>query len=174
MKNAFEDKFKAPKNECSLSHQLSQMIKEMHKPMREFDAKFNRLIQRIPATSRPNAENQKTFFVNGVPLDVSFHIIKDVVAAQRLAIQLEDAFINDGKWRREVQTTGTASSSAPTNPIMQKLMNDVAMMKRQKNKTHAPYLSPYQDIHTQQQPQNFGKTPTLTTPQTRLQCVLFT
>ena len=79
MKNAFEDRFKAPENECSLLLQLSQMKKEMHEPMREFIAKFNRLIERIPATSRPNEENQKIFFVNDVPLDVSFHLIKDVV-----------------------------------------------------------------------------------------------
>ena len=57
MKNAFEDRFKAPENKCSLLSQLSQMKKEMHEPMREFVAKFNRLIQRIPATSRPNVEN---------------------------------------------------------------------------------------------------------------------
>jgi hypothetical protein len=57
MKNAFKNRFKAPKNESSLLLQLSQMKKEMHEPMREFVAKFDRLVQRIPATSRPNAEN---------------------------------------------------------------------------------------------------------------------
>lgn len=104
MKNAFEGRFKAPENECSLFSQLSQMKKEMHEPMREFVAKFNRLIQRIPATSRPSAKNQKSFFINVVPLDISFHLIKDAYAnlatAQRLAIQLEDTFVNAGKWKR--------------------------------------------------------------------------
>ena len=111
------------------------MKKEMHEPMREFFAKFNRLIQRIPATSRPNEENQKILFFNVVPLDVSFHLIEDVVIdlapTQRLAIQLEDALITTRKWRREVQTSGTASSSAPIDPVMKNLMNNVAMMKRQ-------------------------------------------
>ena len=90
MKNEFDDRFKSPKNECSLLLQLSQMKKEMQKPMREFVAKFNMLIQRIPTTFRPNAENQKIFFVNVVPPDVSFHLIKEVVidftTTQRLAI----------------------------------------------------------------------------------------
>lgn len=85
--------------------------------MREFIAKFNRLIERIPATFRPNGKNQKIFFVNVVPPDVSFHLIKDVVAnlvaTQRLAIQLEDAFITAGKWKRDVQTSGPASTSTP-------------------------------------------------------------
>ena len=80
MKVAFETRFKAPENECSLLLQLSYMKKEMHEPMREFVAKFNRQIQRIPTTSRPNEENQKIFFVNVVPLDISFHLIIDVVA----------------------------------------------------------------------------------------------
>ena len=98
------------------------MKKEIHELVREFVAKFNRLIQRIPAASRPNEENQKIFFVNVVPPDVSFHLIKDAVVnlttTQRLAIQLEDALITIGKWRREVQTFGITSSSTPTNPIM--------------------------------------------------------
>ena len=66
------------------------MKKEMHEPMREFVAKFNRLIQRTPTASRPNVENQKSFFINVVHLDVSFHLIKDACAdlatAYRLAI----------------------------------------------------------------------------------------
>ena len=114
--------FKSPKNDCSLLLQLSQIKKEMHEPMREFVAKFNRLIQRILTASRPNEENQKIFFVNAIPLDVSFHLIKDavvdLVAAQRLAIQLEDALITTSKWRREVSTSGTASFSAPIDFVI--------------------------------------------------------
>ena len=82
--------------------------------MREFVAKFNRLIQIIPIASRPDAENHKLFFINVVHPDISFHLIKDacsyLVTTQRLAIQLEDAFINDGKWKQEVQTLVTPSS----------------------------------------------------------------
>ena len=89
MKTAFKNRFKTPNNECSLLLQLNQLNKEMHEPMREFVAKFNRLIQRILDASRPNGENQNIFFVNLVPPDVSFHLIKDTVTnlatAQRLA-----------------------------------------------------------------------------------------
>ena len=41
MKNAFENRFKTPKNECSQFSQFNQMKKDMHEPMREFAAKFN-------------------------------------------------------------------------------------------------------------------------------------
>lgn len=173
MKSAFENRFKTPENECSLFSQLSQMKKDMHEPMREFVAKFNRLVQRIPMASRPSEENQKSFFINAVPADISFHLIKDVCAdlgvAQRLAIQLEDAFINAGKWKREVHTPRTVSFATPTDPVLQKLMNDIAMLKRQQNKTHNQYPSPYQDIQRWQKSQNFGRTPLLTAPQPRLQ-----
>lgn len=151
MKNAFERRFKTPENECSLFSKLSQMKNDMHEPMREFVAKFNRLVQRIPTASRPSVENQKSFFINVFLADISFHLIKDVCAglggAQRLAIQLEDAFINAGKWKREVHAPGTVSSSTPTDPVLQKLMNDIEMMKRQQKKTHNQYPAPYQDIH---------------------------
>lgn len=143
MKNAFESRFKTLENECSLFSQLSQMKKDMHEPMREFVSKFNILVQRIPIASRPSAENQKSFFINVVPSYISFHLIKDACAnlatAHRLAIQLEDAFINAGKWKRDVHTPRTASSSTPTDPVLQKLMNDIAMVRRQQNKIHSPY-----------------------------------
>lgn len=80
MKDAFETRFKTLENECSLFSQLSQMKKDMHEPMREFVEKFNRLVQRIPTVSRPSAENQKSFFINVVPADISFHLIKDACA----------------------------------------------------------------------------------------------
>ena len=90
MKNSFEDRLKAPKNESSLFFHVSQMKKEMHEPMREFVAKFKRFIQRIPTVSRPNVENQKSFFPNVVHPNISFHLIKDACAdlatTQRLAI----------------------------------------------------------------------------------------
>ena len=76
MKNVFEDRFKTPKNKSSLFFQLSQMKKEMHEPMREFVAKFNRLIQRIPTKSTPNAKNQKAFFISVIHPEISFHLIK--------------------------------------------------------------------------------------------------
>ena len=134
MKITFETRFKTLDNECSLLLQLSQLKKEMHEPMREFVEKFNRLIERILAASRPNGENQKIFFINAIPPNVYFHLIKDTVTnlatAQRLATQLEDAFITAGKWKIDVQTFDPTSSSTLTDPFTQRSMNDIAMLKR--------------------------------------------
>ena len=96
--------------------------------------------------------------------NISFHLIKDACttlgATQALAIQMEDVFINARKWKWEVQTLGMPSSSNPTDLVLQKLMNDVAMMKRQQNKTHGSFQTPYQDTHRQSPPQNPSKNPT--------------
>ena len=130
----------------------------MHEPMREFVEKFNRLIQRIHVASRPYGDNKNIFFVNVVPLDVSFHLIKEVVAnfaaTQRLAIQLEDALITTGKWRSQVQSSRSASTSTPIDRFMQRLMNVMSMLKRKQNRSNGPY----QDINKCQQPQGHGKT----------------
>lgn len=48
--------------------------------MRDFVAKFNKIIHKIPATKRPNAANCKGFFVNEMPPDINFHLRRDIVA----------------------------------------------------------------------------------------------
>ncbi len=48
-------------------------------------------------------------------------------------------------------------------------MNDIAMMKRQQNKTHGPFANPYQDTQRRSLPQNSGKNPTASSSPTRLQ-----
>ena len=57
IKTTFETSFKTPDNKCTLLLQLSQTKKEIHEPMREFVAKFNRLLKKISVASKPNDEN---------------------------------------------------------------------------------------------------------------------
>ena len=56
MLRAFETHFKNPSDGNSLLIQLAQLKKEMHEPMREFMAKYNKLLERIPTASRPSAK----------------------------------------------------------------------------------------------------------------------
>ena len=102
MRNAFEARFKSADDEHTLLLQLTQLKKEIHEPMRDFVAKFNKLIHKIPVAKRPNDENRKGFFVNAMPPDISFHLrrdrVADVDAAQRLAVELEDNILAVGKW----------------------------------------------------------------------------
>ena len=115
--------------------------------MRYFVAKFNKIIHKIPAAKRPNVENRKSFFVNAMPPDINFHLrrnrVADVEAAQRLAIELEDDLLATGKWKKEMQNSKSQpSSSEKSDPLVQKLINDVMTLKKQlpKMNTH------YQDI----------------------------
>ena len=106
MVQAFEARFKTPSDENSLLIQLTQLKKEMHERMREFVANFNKILERIPVNSRPNARNQKSFFLGAMPLDISFqmrrNVLADLATAQTMAIELEDDLIIVGKWRKDV------------------------------------------------------------------------
>ena len=80
MKIAFEARFKNPNNECTLLLQLIHLKRKVHDLMWDCAAKFNRLLQRISIASRPSDEIKKIFFLNVVLLDLSFQMLKDVVA----------------------------------------------------------------------------------------------
>lgn len=110
------------------------MKKEIQVPMREFMARFNKGIHKIPVASRPNDENKKRFFLNALPLDVVFPLKRARPAtldvSQTLAIELEDDLITSGKWRKDVQTPSSQpSTSSSLDLVIQRLMNDLITIK---------------------------------------------
>lgn len=70
----FEERFKTIDDGHLLLAQLTQMKKEVHEPMREFVARFNKIVNKLAADKRPTEENQKCFFINAQPPDISFQI----------------------------------------------------------------------------------------------------
>lgn len=132
---AFERRFKTAEDEHFLLSQLTQMKKEIHGPMREFISHFNQMVNRIPVNKRPTGENQMTFFINAQPSDVSFQLRRarppDLAAAQTLAIEVEDDFLSSGKWSHDLQKgKGQKTHVTTTNPLYQKLANDVLQLKK--------------------------------------------
>lgn len=89
------------------------------------------------------------FFINSMPSEISFLIhrqrVADLNAAKTLVVELEDDLIAVGKWKREVQTPN-AQPSTSSDPVIQRLMNDVIALKRQAPKVSTSYSQPYQDI----------------------------
>lgn len=88
--------------------------------MREFMAQFNKIVNKISATKRPTMENQKYFFVNSMPSNVSFHLrrekVVDLDATKTLEIELEDDFTTVEKWR-ELQKNN-AQTLTFTDPMI--------------------------------------------------------
>ncbi|KAH9310451.1 hypothetical protein KI387_025486, partial [Taxus chinensis] len=85
---------------------LTHMKKESHETMREFVAKFNKLIQKIPVIAVPTLENQKCFFINAQPPDISFllqrSVIPDLATAQSTATEIEDDLILAGRIKKDI------------------------------------------------------------------------
>ncbi|KAH9308582.1 hypothetical protein KI387_036493, partial [Taxus chinensis] len=71
MRSVFEERFKPSKYSHAFLAQLTHM-KESYEPMWDFIAKFNKLIHKILDLAIPTLENQKCFFINSQPPDVSF------------------------------------------------------------------------------------------------------
>lgn len=61
IKTRFENRYRTAEDDDTLLVQLTQMKKEIHEPMREFVAKYNKLIQKIPLAKRPNDEKKKDY-----------------------------------------------------------------------------------------------------------------
>lgn len=142
--------------------QLAQLKKEIPKTMRDFVAKFNKTVHKIPVNQRPSGDNLKCFFINSMPSEISFLIhrqrVQNLEAAKTLAIELEDDLITAGKWKREVQTSTkqALTSTTTSNPVIQRLMNDIIALKGQLTKSNMTYPQPYQDVPRRFQNQSTG------------------
>lgn len=101
--------------------------------MRDFVAKFDKIVHKIPTTQRPSDDNLKFLFINSMPSEIIFLIrrqrVQNLAAAETLAVELEDDLITAGKWKREVQTASLQTSTS-SDPVIQRLTNDVITLKR--------------------------------------------
>ena len=99
--------------------------------MRDFNAKFNKLLKRIPTASAPTNDNKKTFYISSTPPDLGYQIrranVANLQAAQTLIVEMEDNMIASGKWKRELQygTIGNAASTSNnTYAMLQNFSNE--------------------------------------------------
>lgn len=110
LKTNFEARFKLAEDKHSLLAQLAQLKKEIPETMRDFVAKFDKIVHNILATQRPFDDNLKCFFINSMPSKINFLIlrqrVKNLAAAKTLVVELEDDLIAVGKWKREIQIVG--------------------------------------------------------------------
>ncbi|KAH9309611.1 hypothetical protein KI387_037522, partial [Taxus chinensis] len=147
MRTQFESRFKPAEDVHALLAQISQIKKDPSEPMREFVARFNRLINKIPVNTRPVDQIQKCFFLNAQTPKVSYALrranLGTLILDQELAVSVEDDLIMSGKLKRDPPKSKSAASSSSTSgpntdPLVQKLANDLVAIKKQLAQ-HAPY-----------------------------------
>ncbi|KAH9316651.1 hypothetical protein KI387_025278, partial [Taxus chinensis] len=77
--------------------------------MRDFIAKFQRILYKIPTSASLNDENQKVFFINALFLEVSYQLQRarpgNLLAAQNMAVEIEDDLIMAGKIKSNTSRT---------------------------------------------------------------------
>lgn len=106
MQSVFEARFKPAKDSHALLAQFTHTKKDSYEPMQDFIAKFKNLIHKIPELAIPILENQKCFFINIQPPNVSFLLWRFVIpylsTTQATATEIEGDLILDRKIRREL------------------------------------------------------------------------
>ena len=88
----FEKCFKIGEDVHALLSQITHINKEPFEPMREFVAKFNNLIHKIPQNTYLVDQIQKCFFLNAQLLEVSYALrranLTTLDVGQQLAISV--------------------------------------------------------------------------------------
>ena len=67
MKQRFEERYKSTEDAQTLFLELAQIKKETSVSMKDFNAKFNKLLKRIHVVSAPTDDNKKTFYISSMP-----------------------------------------------------------------------------------------------------------
>ena len=113
--------------------------------MRDFVATFNKITSRFPTTS-----NLKTFFISAMPLDINYDLRwahpTNLEDAQKKAVEFEDNLIFIGKWKWELQTKGSSSNTTSSNEMIQKISNELVVVKRQLPGFNNSYQWNYQNV----------------------------
>jgi hypothetical protein len=93
--------------------------------MRDFNARFNKLMKRIPVASTPIVDNQKTFYISSMPPKIGYQIrranVENLQVAQTLVVEMEDDMIGSGKWKKDFHT-GPSSNTTSTSNIIEAML----------------------------------------------------
>ena len=102
--------------------------------MRDFNANFNKIVNRIPTSAKPTAGNLMTFSISVMPPDINYDLRRacptDLADAQKKTIECEDDLISAGMWKQELHTKGSSSSTMSSEEMIQKLTNEVVAIKK--------------------------------------------
>ncbi|KAH9292154.1 hypothetical protein KI387_042653, partial [Taxus chinensis] len=103
--------------------------------MRDFMAHFERLLHRIPEEDSSSQNNVKRFFINAQSSEVGFFLRRsqprNIVEAQRMAIELDDDLILSGKIKNPSKGKTQHPGDERTNPSLQNLVNEITSLKRE-------------------------------------------
>ena len=80
MKQSFEECYKITEDVQVLLFQLEHIKKEPLVSLWYFNARFNKLIKRIPATSAPTNDNNKFFYIISMPPNLGYQIRRENVS----------------------------------------------------------------------------------------------
>lgn len=168
MMTQFDKSFKPTEDVHALLDQFSQIQKESHEPMKEFLAKFNRMVNKIQQNTSSMDQIKKCFSLNAQLPEVSYVLRRTNLSTldvdKRFVVSVEDDLIMSRKLRREsykskASPSSTSSPRANADQLLYKLSNDLISLKKQLAQ-HAPYQDfPRNNFH----PRNW-----FPSPQTRL------
>ena len=129
LRTTFEARFKTIEDEHVLLTQLTSIKKKPTMSMRDFTASFNKIVNMIPIAARQTVGNLMTFFISVMPPDINYDLRRahptDLADAQKKAIESEDDLISTRKWKQELHTKGSSSSTTSSEEMIQKLSNEL-------------------------------------------------
>ncbi|KAH9305684.1 hypothetical protein KI387_010088, partial [Taxus chinensis] len=101
--------------------------------MRNFMAKFNKRVNKVPVMIHPNLDGQNCFFINTQQPEVCYQLRRARVAtlelSQSLAIKIEDDLIMVGKFKKTSLKGKSQETPNASEAILTKLANDVMALK---------------------------------------------
>ncbi|KAH9291025.1 hypothetical protein KI387_044154 [Taxus chinensis] len=112
------------------------MKNETSESMRDFVERYDRLTGRILEDVVPSENNLKRFFISALPSEVGFFLRRaqprTLREAKDFAIDIDDDLIISYKVKgQNGKQKGQKSNLVTTNPLFQKMANDLVALKKQ-------------------------------------------
>ena len=121
-------KFGDDRSTATLINDLSNLKTKTREPIKDFNSHFNKLLNKIPTTSKPSKEVQSEWYVSALPSNIVIFVdrvakttlannMKEVIAVENCIIALEKKNVVDERKSKKVTFKEYPKKKQPKDPF---------------------------------------------------------
>jgi len=160
LQEQFLTKFSDDKSTATLINDLSNLRAESKEPIKDFNSRFNKLLNKIPTTSKPSEEVRNEWYIFSLPSNIAIFMdrankttladnMKEAIAVEKRIIALEKKNVVEERKSKKVSFKEDPKKKQPKDPfdleglqkVLKTMSNEMVDIKKQVVETSSKSLT---------------------------------